>query len=169
MKLTNIIICLLILYIFSNKTNSNLIETMKNKLNISNDLNKFVKDKFKYPKTNNNYYNKIEKTHHDLDNYFKVEKQNYNTNNNYSKPTLSESINNRFDTFFESNITNNKDLIEPEIDNFSNNLYYTKLYEQGKKVYPIDNWMYKEEAVNNGGNFFNNIHGYDNNINYYYY
>jgi hypothetical protein len=172
MKIINLIIIVIILYIIYNNFKNNkehMINNIEflNKKEIPKNLNDYIQKKFIYPKENNTYINKIKKPHNELDKYFKTD--NNDMNQKFNLPTISEIENSKFSSNFISSIYNKKNLIEPNIDNTSQDPYYIKSDGQGNTLYKIDNWMYDNEGVINGGNFFNKIHGYDSNNNNYYY
>ena len=172
MKLINLILIIFIVYFLYNnseKKKEHMVNNIQflNKNKIPKNLNDYIQSKFIYPKENNTYINKIPKPHIELDKFFKTSKN--IINNDYNLPTISEIENSKFNTNFNSSIFNNKNLIEPNIDSTTQDAYYIKSYGKGNTLYKMDNWMYNNEGVINGGNFFNNIHGYDNNNNNNYY
>lgn len=155
----NIIIIILILFMAYKIFYLDVKESMDN-THIPNmmSLQKLTNKKFPHYKKNQTYFDKIEKPHADLDQYF--------TFNNYNKKdyqnnrlTTSEIENNYFFQNFHSSINNKKLIQKPKIDNFSESRYYIKNIRPDLNIFEDLYNKYTNEGVMNGGQFMNNING----------
>jgi hypothetical protein len=170
MELIKLFLILFILFIIIKKP---IKENMQDRIKLLNvhtppkSLDDYIQKKIIYPKKNETYYEKIEKPHNELNQFFNVKNYNNTQDSQFNQPTMSEIENNKF--IFNSSINNQKQIIEPNIDSSSQDTYYIKSYNNGNTVYKRDNWMYSNEGAMNGGYFYNNIHGYDTMNNNYYY
>ena len=163
MENKNLLILILILFVVYKYINLNVNENMSIS-HIPNmlDLQKYTDVKFPHYKKNQTYYDKIEKPHTDLDNYFSF--NNYNKNEyKYNKRTTSEIENTYFFKNFQSTIFNDKIIQEPNIDNFSESRYYVKNIRPDLNIYEDLYNKYDNEGVMNGGNFMENINGIEDN------
>jgi hypothetical protein len=159
----NLIIIFLFLFIVYKMFYSDIQENMET-THIPNmmSLQKFTNQKFPHYKKNQTYYDKIEKPHTDIDEYFSF--NNYNKNE-YQKNrlTTSEIENTYFFQKFNSSINNEKSIKKPNIDNFSESRYYVKNIRPDLNIYEDLYNKYSNEGVMNGGNFMENINGIQEN------
>jgi len=155
----NIIILILFLLVAYKLLKPNIKESMEIS-HIPNmmDLQKYTNYKFPHYNKNHTYFDKIEKPHKSLNQYF--------TFNNYNKKdyinnklTTSELENEYFFKNFKSSIFDDKVIEKPNIDNFSESRYYIKNIRPDLNIYENLYNKYTNEGVINGGNFMENING----------
>ena len=100
----------------------------------------------------------------DLDTYY-VTKNHNQEEYEHNQKTTSEMINPYFQNF-NSSIFKEKSVINPTIDDFSENRYYVKKIRSDVNVYEDLYNKYTNEGVINGGQFMNNITGIQENYNH---
>ena len=163
MKTEKIFVFLIIIFLTYNYFKSDFKESMT-LTHIPNmyNLQKYTNVKFPHFNKNQTYYDKIEKPQNDLDNYFSF--KNYNKNESSdNKLTTSEIENTYFFQKFNSSINNEKHIINPKIDDFSESRFYVKNIKPDQNVYERLYNKYTNEGVINGGNFMENISGIEKN------
>lgn len=163
MENQNLFIIILFLFIAYKMFNSDIQENMET-THIPNmmSLQKFTNQKFPHYTKNQTYYDKIEKPHNNLDQYFSF--NNYNKNEyEQNKLTTSEIEDTYFFQNFNSSINNQKAIQKPNIDNFSETRYYVKNIRPDLNIYEDLYNRYTNEGVMNGGNFMNNVNGIQEN------
>ena len=131
----NLIILVLFLFVVYKLLKRNINENMEVS-HIPNmmSLQDYTNQKFPHYTKNQTYYDKIEKPHNNLDNYYSFNNYNKKEYKN-NRLTTSEIENTYFFKNFRSSINNEKVIQTPNIDNFSESRYYVKNIRPDLNVY----------------------------------